>query len=343
MTRALVGLALFTGALASACGASEKEVKNSALSGAPNSDVTPPSDANSGGENMAGSARPVVPSASGSRYVFQLGELRLEVDAARGGRIVHFGAGGDNLLTGPDVVAAGDQNLQNMFGSTFWTSPQSDWGWPPEVAVDQGEYRATVDGNVLSLESGTGEKTGYAVTKRIWADAALGRVSLEYTLHNLSATKAAAPWEVSRVPKSGFVFFPSESDPLEKSTLLSQRRDGVAWLDIAQAPAGDSKLFQDGSEGWLAYVRGDIVFIKTFENVPLSEQAEGESEIEVYVNGGFDYVEIEQQGRYQALPSGGSAPWRVDWYLRQRPAEIEGSVGDPALVSWVRSVLAAAR
>ncbi len=36
MTRALVGLALFAGVLVSACGASEKEVKNGALAGAPN-------------------------------------------------------------------------------------------------------------------------------------------------------------------------------------------------------------------------------------------------------------------------------------------------------------------
>jgi hypothetical protein len=194
---------------------------------------------------------------------------------------------------------------------------------------------------VLTLESEPGETMGYAVTKRIWADRAAGRVSLEYTLRNVSATRPAAPWEVSRVAKSGLVLFPSDSEPLP-STLASELVDGVAWLDIAQAPAGDSKLFQDGSEGWLAYVNGDQILIKTFENVPRAEQAPGESEIEVYVAGLFDYIEIEQQGRLQALAQGASSSWRVDWYLRRRPPELEARVGNAELVRWLRDQLARA-
>jgi hypothetical protein len=293
-----------------------------------------------GNEAMGSSmTEQVIPALSAGRYVFRFGEHELIVDPARGGRVLAFGLQGQNVLTGPEVVRAGDAAMQNNFGSTFWTSPQSDWGWPPESALDTAPYLASVAGNVLTLASDPGEKMGYAVTKRISADAARGRVSLEYALRNVSATKPAAPWEISRVAKRGLVFFPSAS-AAEPSTLGSERIGGVAWVDIGSAPAGDSKLFQDGSEGWLAYVDGDQVLIKTFEDVPRAEQAPGESEVEVFVSGDFGYVEIEQQGRFATLAPGAASSWRVDWYLRRRPPELEARVGNADLVRWAREQIA---
>lgn len=277
------------------------------------------------------------------RYVFRAGELMLEVDPSIGGRVTRFSLGGTNLLTGPEVVASGEGSLPNMFGSTFWTSPQSDWGWPPEEAIDRAAHHARLDGAVLELVSEPGATTGYAVKKRVWMDAAREQVTLEYTLENQRATLPAAPWEISRVPKEGLVFFPARSPAVEPSTLPSTLLDGVAWLDIAEAPGVDSKLFQDGSEGWLAYVYRDLVFIKTFEDIARAEQANGEAEIEIFVSGAFDYVEIEQQGRLGLPPRGGSSVWRVGWMLRRLPPDIVASLGDVALVSWVRGIANASR
>ncbi|HKO92246.1 MAG TPA: hypothetical protein VJU61_13875, partial [Polyangiaceae bacterium] len=118
---------------------------------------------------------------------------------------------------------------------------------------------------------------------------------------------------------------------------------GITWVDIAAAPAADSKLFQDGAEGWLAYVYRDLVFIKVFEDLSVEDAAPGEAEIEVFVSGSFDYVEIEQQGPYTLLPVGSSASWRVAWLLRRLPASIDVTLGNPALVAWVREQVAAAR
>jgi hypothetical protein len=119
--------------------------------------------------------------------------------------------------------------------------------------------------------------------------------------------------------------------------------DGIAWIDVQQAPGTDSKLFQDGSEGWIAYVHRDLVFIKLFDDVPVAEQASGEAEIEVFVSGGYDYVEIEQQGASSLLPVGGSSSWRVTWLLRRKPEAIAATSGNAQLVNWVRQQVAAAR
>lgn len=279
------------------------------------------------------------PSLEDGTYVFRAGDLEFAVDPAVGGRVVRFSLGGTNILTGPEVVAGGTDTLPNMYGSTFWTSPQSDWNWPPETAIDSDAHVARVEGNVLSLSSEPGATTGYAVQKRFWADRERQEITLEYSLENRSATRPAAPWEISRVPKEGLVFFAAESAPLTKSSLPYQFTSGITWIDIAQAPSKDSKLFQDGSEGWLAYAYRDLVFIKLFEDVSAADQAAGEAEIEVFVNGTMEYVEIEQQGRYAMVPAGGSSAWRVTWLLRRRPSELPASAGNMELVNWVRDIV----
>jgi hypothetical protein len=230
-----------------------------------------------------------------------------------------------------------------MYGSTFWTSPQSGWGWPPETAIDTAPHAAEIDGAVLALASEAGAATGYAVRKRFSADAATGRVDIEYILENQRATQPAAPWEISRVPKAGFVVFPATGPALPQSTLLGTFADGVAWVRLDGAPASDSKLFQDGAEGWLAYVLGSVAFIKTFDDLSPADAAPGEAEIEVFTNGRYDYAEIEQQGRYALPPAGGTASWRVSWALERIPDAVAAAVGSRPLLDWLREQVARMR
>jgi hypothetical protein len=284
------------------------------------------------------------PTLENGSYVFRIGELELHVDPALGGRVTRFSLGGTNVLTGPEVVAGGEGTSDtNMYGSTFWTSPQSDWGWPPEVEIDSAAQRVSLAGAVLELESEPGASTGYAVNKRFWADASRGQLMLEYQLTNRRATRPAAPWEISRVPKEGLVFFPAASPALAQSTLAARVLDGVVWVDVSEAPPADSKLFQDGAEGWLAYLYRELVFIKTFDDLEEGAQATGEAEIEVFVSGKYEYVEIEQQGPYLMPAPGATSTWRVGWLLRRLPAELRPSLGDPALLSWVRALVASSR
>lgn len=283
------------------------------------------------------------PRLEGGLYVFRAGALELAVDPALGGRVTRFSLAGTNLLTGPEVVSGGEGSVPNMYGSTFWTSPQSDWGWPPEEAIDSAPYRARIQGGMLELVSEPSAATGYVLTKRLWVDGAKQQMSIEYSLENRAASSPVAPWEISRVPKRGLVFFPAAAPALPHSTLPSRSLDGVTWIDVAEAPASDSKLFQDGSEGWLAYVDGELAFIKTFEDVAPADQAPGEAEIEIFASGLFDYIEVEQQGRFGLPSRGASSSWRVNWLLRRLPPGVRARLGDAGLVSWVRGVVRGSR
>jgi hypothetical protein len=328
-----------------ACGSPERSARPTGIEAA--SGGAAAGSALPGGEDDVQSDRAAEPALSpvlsAGRYVLRMGEMELEVDPELGGRITRFALSGENSLIGPEVVAGGEGSTPNMWGSTFWTSPQSAWGWPPEVALDAAPHRASVSDGVVELESNPGMVTGYAVRKRFWMDATRGVAALEYTLLNETATLPAAPWEITRVPKRGFVLFPAASPALSQSSLPATSSDGITWIDISRAPAVDSKLFQDGSEGWIAHVDGGRLFLKTFEDTGVDDAAPGEAEIEVFVNGVYHYVEIEQQGRYALPPAGGSASWRVNWRLERVPAGIDASLGSAQLVAWVRSLVEGVR
>jgi len=283
-------------------------------------------------------ANSVMPAASGSVYSFQFGDTLFAVDANQGGRIVTFALAGHNILTGPAVDAAN-------FGSTFWSSPQSAWGWPPPPEIDSGPYAASLDGGVLSLSGATAPVLGLAVAKKFSADGQAGVVTAEYTIANRgSQARQAAPWEITRVAAGGLTFFPMGAGGPRKGDqdLLNPTiANGVAWFAYdAAAITADQKLFADGLEGWIAHVDGDLLLVKSFGDTLPSQAAPGEGEIEIYANAGHTYVEVENQGAYVNLAPGAATTWTVRWILRRLDlASTPASAGSAALVDLVRSLV----
>src|SRR4051812_24478711 len=62
-------------------------------------------------------------------YSFRIANLTFEVDAKAGGRVSTFKIDDKDFLSGKNI------NSDN-WGSTFWPSPQSAWGWPPLAELD---------------------------------------------------------------------------------------------------------------------------------------------------------------------------------------------------------------
>jgi hypothetical protein len=282
-------------------------------------------------------ANSVVPAANGSVYTFQFGDTLFAVDAKLGGRIVTFALSGHNILTGPAVDPAN-------FGSTFWPSPQSDWGWPPPTEIDSAPYAASLDGAVLSLSGATAAGLGLALAKRFSADSQAGAVTVAYTITNRGQARQVAPWEITRVAAGGLTFFPmGEGGPRKgpQDLLNTTIVNGVAWFAYdAAAITADQKLFADGQEGWIAHVDGDLLLVKSFANTKPSQAAPGEAEIEIYANGAHSYVEVENQGAYVNLAPGAATGWTVRWILRKLDlAATPARVGSAALLALVRSLV----
>lgn len=282
------------------------------------------------------------PTLDGSIYTFTLGETVFAVDAAKAGRVVEFSLAGRNILT----AARGPAD--NNWGSTFWTSPQSDWGWPPPEEIDSAPCRAELSGATLALAGETARTLGLAVSKRFSLDRAAAAVVIDYGIANRGKSpRAVAPWEITRVAAGGLTFFPTGEGGLrrgDQGLLAMQQTNGVAWFAYdADKITDHQKVFADGREGWIAHVAGDLLLVKAWADIAAPDAAPGEGEIEIYADPTHSYVEVENQGGYVTLPPGQSLVWSVRWFLRKLDPSLELGAGSPALTACVRALLAQGR
>jgi hypothetical protein len=275
----------------------------------------------------------VVPTLQGGHYLFASGHISFEVDPAVGGRVVSFALDGQNVLTGPDANATN-------YGSTFWTSPQSDWGWPPPPEIDNLPYAASIDGGTLSLRGAPSAPLGVAVTKASSFDVARGAIAIAYTVRNVGpAPRSLAPWEVTRVRYGGLVLFPAGQPAFSADggpPLATQDASGATWFDAGPAPPGaNAKLFADAPRGWIAQEIGGLLFVKKFPTVARGLDAPGEATIEIYASGDRAYIEIENQGAFGPIAAGGSVTWQTIWFLTKVPPAEDGGLGSSSLVATV--------
>jgi len=242
------------------------------------------------------------------RYRITQGDVSMTVDARHGGKILSF------MLGEAEVLNQGQ--FPNSFGSTFWTSPQAEWNWPPVAEYDTAPFSAELRDGTLVL---TGEKSarfGYRIRKTFAPDPGAGSINVTYAIVNESGEqRRVAPWEISRVPNGGVVFFDATAvEPANHMEGLPfSFLHGLAWHVMDEAPM-NRKVNADG-KGWLAFSANGLMLVKTFEDIAAGQAAPGEAEIQVYANPGKTYVEIEEQGPYTVLPPGGELSWTVRWYL----------------------------
>jgi hypothetical protein len=269
-------------------------------------------------------------------FSFTVHNLKFEVDAKSGGRISSFQLNDKDFLSGRQVNA-------DNWGSTFWPSPQSAWGWPPSEEIDKQMYSGGIVENAIVLTSKKDSKLGYVIKKEFFGNPQDTSVTIRYTIINeTDSTQSVSPWEITRVPPGGLTFFPKGKGEMKgKLAPLMKESEGMIWFPYQDSliPSGHEKLMADGSEGWMAQVSNEIIFIKKWTDVPLEKNAPGEGEVEIYANPDKSYIEIEPQGPYTSLAPKATLVWEVKWYLRPLPKRIKAEVGNRALVDFARGVI----
>jgi hypothetical protein len=286
--------------------------------------------------NDSGNGAPAMAVMRNGHWAFDLGDLTFEVDPMTGGRITTFALGGKNILTGPAV---------NMlyWGSTFWTSPESQWMQPPPIQIDSAPFTVTSTATSVSMNGPPSPLLGVSISKTFTTDGARGAVQITYTITNTKQTVVhMAPWEVTRVFPGGVTFFPTGTKMMltKNSTLPTTTQNGVTWFsyDAAQITA-DSKLVADGAEGWMAHAADGWVFIKKYGDVPPAQIAPMEGDTELYTNLLHTYIEMEDQGAYGDIAPGATVAWTVSWYLKPLPAGASATAGDATLLQFVRDTI----
>lgn len=283
--------------------------------------------------------------APSSTIELQSGPLSLRILPHVAGRVERFDLEGVPLLSTPE------QNPAN-YGSTYWTSPQSDWGWPPIAEIDSVPFevletsppllrgpRAPLCGSFVRLE------------KRVRALEATAGFEFGYSLENVGERPVTvAGWQITRVLGGGLSFFPVGDHRLTPiaphGALRLLERDGVYFYDHREFELGRStKVHADGREGFLAHVTAPVggrraLFVKAMSDAPSSAQAPGEGEVELFANEDGRYIELEVQGRYQEIAPGQKRTFSVRWGAVWLPDNVRVAVGAAELMEHARELRA---
>jgi len=291
-----------------------------------------------GGAAMGGAADviPTMVSTSDWQFSAPACDLVLDVNPQAGARITSLAVGSTDIIVPYTCASYDGSSACNSSGSTFWTSPQSVWSWPPVVEIDGGPYSASASGSHLLLSGSISAAIGAGVDKDISIDAGSCSVVVVYTI-KASQAISAAPWEISRVPRGGLAVFPAGSSMVNSSELTVSESDGYVWLDDSTQTTVVSdgpKIVADGSGGWLAYALNGNLFLKVFADVEPAALAPGEGDVEIYPGSG--YLELEPQGPYTAIAANASIDWTVTWRVVAIPSSVAVAVGSATLTDFAQ-------
>ena len=240
------------------------------------------------------------------QYFINVGNLHMTI-SENGGKILS--------LKYDETEVISQLRWPESFGSTFWTSPQREWNWPPVSEFDKQPYTVEQNDDAIVMTSQPSSRLGLQVSKKFTTDEQRKAIVITYSIKNVTDTiRSVAPWEITRVPNSGLIFFDASKESISPANLLPfQFAHDAAWYQ-ADATNENRKINADG-KGWLAYANNGLLLVKQFTDLDASQPAPGEAEVQVYVNRGTTYIELESQGAYTALNPGQQLSWTVCWYL----------------------------
>ena len=237
-----------------------------------------------------------------------VGNVTMTISPEKGAKILSLQYKGQEVisqLTAPE-----------SFGSTFWTSPQKEWNWPPVREFDKMPYQVEERDGSLILTSEVSPRLKCRVRKEFTTDKKDNAIVVTYSIINEGdEERQVAPWEITRVEnKGGVIFFDAPLDGITPADLMPfTAANGAVWYQPDEA-AQNRKINTDG-KGWYAYCNDGLLLLKTFDDLQPSQPAPGEAEIQVYVNRGKTFIELECQGAYTTLKPHEQLSWTVRWHL----------------------------
>jgi len=193
------------------------------------------------------------------------------------GRIVHYSLDGENILYNPQNRAAGGYGLD--------LGPER--AIPPHPAIWTGKHTWAMLGDIATITSERDPAVGMRVGKNVMIDGATGALDLLQRMTNVSGAESAwCFWDRTLCKSGGYCVIPlNPKSRFPAKWVLGTRRGPVWWeydgispahpnvkiLDgmlVAKAGGKEQKVGADCSAGWIAYVRGTLLFVKYFPFVP---------------------------------------------------------------------------
>jgi hypothetical protein len=240
------------------------------------------------------------------------GEISLTVDPAIGGRISSLTFNGIEILN----TSRDSNNLQ--WGSTAWSSPQSDWNWPPIAAFDVEPFEVMrVEEKSILLEGPTDPETHLRMRKRF----TLGPesdIGLTYWLTNEGVSSInVALWENTRLPYAGRFEFQADSIRGSLDTLPVNFQDSLYTIYADERHVQPQKVFADLPTTTARYYNNGVILTKHNLANAFYRVAPGQGPLEIYLDPPAGFVEFELQGDYRLIGPGESNNLRAKWSIKR--------------------------
>lgn len=244
-------------------------------------------------------------------YTITRGKISLTVEPALGGRLSSL------TYDGKEVLRTVRDSAQLLWGSTVWTSPQADWGWPPPPAYDTEPYVLTVLGEHRLLLEGPRDPASMLRLRKRFVLGPDSDVGLTAWVTNESSLPVdVALWENTRLPYAGTFEFQTDTLWYDKTPIPPVALTDSTYrltLDTTYTTAG--KLFAGLPTGTVRYHRDGVTLTKHTVVKALYRTAPGQGPLEIYIDPVRGLSELELQGDYRTIAPGESNSMRTKWTL----------------------------
>lgn len=240
-------------------------------------------------------------------------EAKAIVVPAVGGRIVHYSLEGQNILWEPDGVEG--KTLETSVGDLGAGGHQCDLG--PEIRgiprhslLWAGQYRSATPRNYSAGVTSTPDPAvGIQMSREVILDPETGDLGITQRMKNVSDQETSfCLWDRTLVKSGGFAFFPlNKKSRFPAKWSLRQKVEGKYSYDgalpaspqvkvlrdvlVVQCEGPATKVGADSDAGWIAYVRGRLLFVKYFPYSRHGEYSDGGNSVEVYFDEKLGEVE----------------------------------------------------
>ena len=262
---------------------------------------------------------------------------------AIGGRIVHYGVNGENIIY--EISSSAGKTLANT-KTNFWVGGyQCDIGpelrsIPDHPNLWMGTYRGEAHrDNGVKVFSPPDMTVGIQMEKEIVIDPSSGDLGITQRMKNaLDRETAFCLWDRTLCKGGGFAFFPlNKKSRFAAKWSIRRTIDGKFVYDgdkpasdkvkiikevlVAKAEGEPTKVGADSEAGWIAYVRGRLLFVKYFPYAPQGNYTDGGNSVELY----FDprVAELEPLSPEIKLRPGESYTLPEKWTLIELDKDVD--------------------
>jgi hypothetical protein len=271
-------------------------------------------------------------------------DVKVVVVPEVGGRIMEFSYDGNNIMwMSPDAPGRTMETHPKGFSSG---GHQSDIG--PELRTPViarrnelfiGKYTGSTPRDLMvKVESAEHKATGVQLIRDVVLDPINGELGVLQTIKNISATNVSyCVWDRTLCKGGGFVFFPlAKKSRFPAKWSVRGEAEGKYFYDginpqhenvkiikntlVAYCKGAPSKIGADSDAGWMAYVKGNLLFIKYFPHSSKGYYSDGGNTVEAYWNEHF--AEIEPLSPEATILPGESYAFPEKWVLIELDSDI---------------------